>query len=482
MWTLFPFHQEGVFSRFWELSGKNKGIFGNFDWAISEDMLRYRRKKIKNWQSCGNMQSNYVLLLDNRLKPLGHFADQALQSTADYDFFRFLCVNWTPCIKQVQLLLPVKKRWDENLQKYHRDWKKTEKEAVNQITNACIEIKQRLQSKRLFKNQEITDRLALVENILSGEEKFCLPPYYEVAYDRMKDLLQFLFDIGKKNILVDLANIVYPNKNDKKLNPKAKPYLHSFSFSSAILDLSYLKKMKSRENFHDSWVAWENICLALWCWQHGREYFQRQELNYDSIKACAQSGFLLELHSLYCEMSSIKERRKRPSSITFFSQERFKEYVKVLMNDILLFQEELKADIKQDNKIYALRLELEQNLLYLSVEWAKDKDGFRYLLHSFQENSAQLEILRSFFSKIESKTVDLKDSTSGNNSIKFLQRIGLIEELKAIFVEKTTTYTVTFRGKRVELNSLASIDQTKLIQQIERLPQKVIHYEKRNDS
>jgi hypothetical protein len=418
------------------------------------------------------MQSNYVLLLDDRLKPLGYFADQALQSTADYDFFRFLCVNWTPCIKQVQLLFPVKKRWDESLQEYHRDWKKTEKETVNQITNAYTEIKQRLLSKRLLKNQEIADRLALVENILSGEEKFCLPPYYEVAYDRMKDLLQFLFDIGKKDILVDLANIVYPNKNDKKLNPKAKLYLHSFSFSSAILDLSYLKKMKSRENFHDSWVAWENICLALWCWQHGREYFQRQELNYDSIKACAQSGSLLELHSLYCEMSSIKERRKRPSSITFFSQERFKEYVKVLMNDILLFQEGLKAEIKQDNKIHALGLELDYNLLYLAVEWTRSKEASRYLLHGFQEKSAQLEILRSFFRETENNTVNLKDSTTGNNSTKFLGRIGLVEELRLAFVEKTTTYTVTFREKRVELDSLASIDQNKLIQQIDMLPLK----------
>lgn len=418
------------------------------------------------------MQSSYVLLLDDRLKPLGHFADQILQSTADYDVFRTLCINWTPCIKRVQLLQPLNKGWDENLQDYHRDWKKTEKEVLNQITNACAEIKRRLQSRRLLKNQEIADKLSSIENILRGEERICLQPHYEIAYDRMKDLLQFLFDIGKKNLLIELADIAYPNKNDKKVNPKAKPYLHSFSFSPAILDLSYLKKKKSRENFHDAWVCWENICLAHWCWQHGREYFQRQELNYDSIKACAQSSFLLELHSLNCEMTAIKERRKRPSSITFFSQDRFKEYVKVLMNDVLLFQEGLKAEKRQDNKIHALGLELERNLLYLSVEWAKNKGDFRYILHSFQEKSAQLEILRSFFREAESKTVDLEDSTSGNNSIKFLQRLGLVEELKSAFIEKTTTYTVTFRGRRVELNTLASIDQNKLIQQIEMLPPK----------
>lgn len=418
------------------------------------------------------MQSSYILLLNDRLKPLGHFADQVLQSTADYDIFRTLCVNWTPFIKRVQLLQPLNTVWDENLQAYHRDWKKTEKEAVNQLASAYAEIKQRLKSKRLLKNQAIADRLASVENILSGEEKICIQPHYEIAYDRMQDLLQFLLNEGKKKILIGLASIAYPSKKDKKANPKAKPHLQSFSFSSGILDLSYLKRKKSRENFHDSWVAWENICLAHCCWQHGREYFQRQELNYDSIKACVQSSFLLELHSLYCEMSAIKERRKRPSSITFFSQKRFKEYLKVLMNDVLLFQEGLKAETKLDNKIHALELNLNHNALHLIVEWTRDKEGSQYLLHSFQENSAQREILHSFLKEKENNVVDLKDSTSGNNSIKFLQRIGLVEELKLVFVEKTTTHTVTFRGGRVELNSLASLDQTKLIQQIETLPPK----------
>jgi hypothetical protein len=169
-------------------------------------------------------------------------------------------------------------------------------------------------------------------------------------------------------------------------------------------------------------------------------------------------------------MHAIKERR--PSSITFFSQERFREYLKVLMNDILLFQEELKTEIKQDNKIHALGLELDYNLLYLTVEWTRGKEVSRYLLHSFQEKSTQLEILYAFLKEKENKIVDLEESTTGNNSTKFLQRIGLVEELKLAFVEKTTTHTLTFRRKRVELNSLTSIDQNKLIQQIDMLPPK----------
>lgn len=294
------------------------------------------------------MQSNYVLLLDDRLKSLGHFADQILQSPGDYDVFRILCINWVPFVKRVQLLQPLSNVWDEHVQEYHQNWKKTEKEAVNQITMAFVEIKRRLKSRRLLKDQEIADKLTSVEQILSGEERVCLQPHYEIAFDRMKNLLQCLFDKGKKKTLIEMANVVYPTKKDRKINSNAKPYLHSFSFSPAILDLSYLKKMQSRENFHDSWMGWKNFCLAQWCWAHGREYFQRQELTYDSIS--------------------------------------------------------------------------------------------------------------------------LSEHSTGNNSIKFLERIGLVKELKSIFIEKTSTYTVKFRGKNIELKSLASVDQAKLIQQIETLP------------
>lgn len=94
---------------------------------------------------------------------------------------------------------------------------------------------------------------------------------------------------------------------------------------------------------------------------------------------------------------------------------------------------------QEDNGIHALELELDYNKLYLSVEWKKDKEGSRYLLHSFQEQSAQFQIIYSFLGETENNVINLQDSTSGNNSIKFLNRIGLVKELKSIFVEKTST-------------------------------------------
>jgi len=181
---------------------------------------------------------------------------------------------------------------------------------------------------------------------------------------------------------------------------------------------------------------------------------------------------LLGHYRRYEEICAIKAKYPKSKESSFCARERFKRYLKVIMNDILLFQQELTTQSKEDNKIHALGLELDDNLLYLSVEWVKDKKGIRLRLHKFQEESTQHKTFRSCFNEADIKTLDLRNSTSGNSSRKFLERIGLVEELKLVFVEKTTTHTVTFRGKRVELNSLTSVDQTKLFQQIETLPPK----------
>ena len=114
------------------------------------------------------------------------------------------------------------------------------------------------------------------------------------------------------------------------------------------------------------------------------------------------------------------------------------------------------------------------NLLYLFVKWTKSKEGegVRYLLHTSQETSAQLEILCAFFSNDENNRVSLSEHSSSNNSAKYLDRIGLTKELKSIFVEKTSKYIVKFRKKYIELSSVSSINQSKLIEQIETLPMK----------
>src|ERR1700761_4469727 len=117
------------------------------------------------------MQSSYVLLLDDKLKLLGHFTDEVFQASSDYDVFYALSVNWIPCIKQQTILQPLRNLWDSHLREHLQSWKKAEKEAVRQITQATALVRQRLKEKKLLKKKRrITNRLVLIERILNGKE------------------------------------------------------------------------------------------------------------------------------------------------------------------------------------------------------------------------------------------------------------------------------------------------------------------------
>lgn len=177
------------------------------------------------------MQSSYVLLLDDRLKPLGHFADEALQAASDYDVFRLISVDWVLGVKRSLLLKPLRNLWDENLQEYLQQCKKAKKRAFQQVKNAYTLIRQRLHSKQLFKSREIVEKLSSIEQILNGEETVLLQPHYEVADEHLQSLLLLLLNNGNEGIFADVAKIHYPNE---KIDPRTRPYIHSLSYTSFI--------------------------------------------------------------------------------------------------------------------------------------------------------------------------------------------------------------------------------------------------------
>jgi hypothetical protein len=77
------------------------------------------------------MQPNsYTSLLEKKLKPLGHFADQALQSQSAYDFFRITCLYCVPFLHQDTSLEPLRENWFQERNDYYRVWKRREKEAI----------------------------------------------------------------------------------------------------------------------------------------------------------------------------------------------------------------------------------------------------------------------------------------------------------------------------------------------------------------
>jgi hypothetical protein len=254
----------------------------------------------------------------------------------------------------------------------------------------------------LLNDCEIVNALKSIESVLNGEDKFYVPPHYEIASDRLAHLFQLLFDKGEAGLLEKLVHIRIPSELEKKANPSLAPSIDRFCFAPAIDDLYRLKNKKNWKNLHDQWVVWEHLWLAHWCWEKAEKYFQDKQLQYGTIKECSNSGFLLQLHSHHCEMHAIREQKSRVSECLFFTLERFKGYLRAVVDNVLLAQRKLLKDSAsalplQPSKPYAVELRLNDNQLQLFVEWSQDGETSCHLLHKFNEGSRKLKFYILFF-------------------------------------------------------------------------------------
>ena len=166
-------------------------------------------------------QKKYESLLKGNLKPLGNFVDQALQHQVPYDMFRILCLNCVPFLHKEPIFNQLHEKWFQERNDYYRIYKQKEKEAVEQIKNTYHIIQERIVLKNLQKNRKIVQALQNVEQVLNGQDKCCIPPYYETASTQIVNLFRLLLLKKKPQLLEGLAEF-------QNVAPSSKPLLVNF--------------------------------------------------------------------------------------------------------------------------------------------------------------------------------------------------------------------------------------------------------------
>lgn len=409
-------------------------------------------------------QKKYESLLKGSLKPLGNFVDQALQHQVPYDVFRILCLNCVPFLHKEPIFKPLHEKWFQERNEYYRIYKQKEKEAVEQIKSGFQAIQEKIFSQKLEKNRKIAQALQNVEQVLNGQDRCCIPPYYETASTHLVNLFRLLLIKKKPQLLEGLAQF-------QNVSPSSKPSISKLLFAPSLDELHQFNKRKNWENLHDFWLLWDRLWLAHWCWVNSDKYFQGQELRCRTLKACSESSILFDLYLASREMYTIRERIEKEIQDNFFTPNRFKNYLTIIMDHIFIIQDELLNDstfLEESKKPYALELKLEKKQLHLIVEWTLNGESSVYLLHRFYENSTYKSIIDPVFAIPPIYTISLVEST-GNNGDKYLERIGLEGELRKVFISNHSTDEITLRGTRVELKDLTSINRPELLKEIEKL-------------
>jgi hypothetical protein len=386
-------------------------------------------------------------------------------------FPAYICAYCVPSIHREVFFNPLHEQWFQARNDYYKTYNQREKEAIGQINTTFQTAQEHIFSKKLHTNRKITKSLKSLEEILREQDKHCSPAHYEIATRELIGLFKLLFEKGESSFVSKFVQFKIPDKSIKKANSKIT--IAKILFSPSLDKLHSLIRKRNWENLHDLWIVWEHLWFEYWCWEKSEKYFEEQGFQNNTIAEHSTKTTPFDLYSASREMSAIREQVNGLNDSAFFTLNRFKNYLKAMMEHILFIQNDLHDEsmlsLPKSNKPYALELRLNNNQLQLIVEWSQGGEISCHLLHKFNENSAQLANIQPIFANESTKTISLSENSSGNNAVKYLERIGLKGELVKVFVEKSSTEEITFYGIRVELTRPKSINQIELLKQIQNL-------------
>lgn len=419
-------------------------------------------------------RQSYAELLRGNFKSLGYFIDETLSSKDSYTFFRLIADSIVPLMRRAPAFETFYLDWIEEKGKYKTHYAKTEKAAIAEIHDTFDAIKSALIDLDLIENSAVNSSISSIENVLEFREPYIMPAYYEIAFDRIAQLLHLLLTLGQGRLVEKYAELGTINKS--QLDPKtneykaiSEPYISLFTFAPSLKELKDLRQVFSWDNYSNPWSIWEHLDLAYWCWHTPFSYFKDKKLEHSDAKECADSSFLLNLHAFWIEMNAIKKCTQSPDKILFFKRDRFTDYLKVIVNQVILYQEihgPSDAPLEASSP-FALELKLDFGRLILKVEWFEGIKAEEYIIHTFNDESGNHEFIHDLLAAKPNTLIDISGYASGATVAKFISRIKLQNTLLAeIFFHRKNTHEMSLRSKRVELSKLPDINLPRLREQI----------------
>lgn len=392
------------------------------------------------------MQKKYTDLFHGGFKALGHFADELFAAPNLREFFQILSENIVPLLTKSKVFKPLHLQWIKEKSDFKKTHEETEAAVVKEMRQTFHQLRSLVETQNLTDNPLINEHLAAVENVLEGRDghRYVMPPYYEVVYEQLCALCSCLLQLGHIELMRDFGEIIYvknakTNPNTFEITITEEPRFHFFTFAPIRSQLLELNKVFSWDNINYDWAVWEHIILAEWSWQTLPSYFKGKKLEFKDIQACMETSLLVNTHAFWIEMHSIKTGKNPQERALFFKKDRFIQYVKAILNKILLYQEiyDNVNSVCDDTQIspFSAQLKLTGTELLLEVVWFKDAEPEQYIIHTFRDNSS----LRQFTQKLLQSKPGEKVTVAkpGTESIdKFFERTKLEGFLENIFLEE----------------------------------------------
>lgn len=452
-----------------------------------------------------NLAVNQSLLLMNCLE---RFERQSNEIQNRNELVELFCTQVIPLLAENSLLDELRKGWVHARDQMNLRVNENEAKAWEELKETADAIQITL---GICPNEIITKKLALIQRLISGEEKWFGSPLYQILYDELKQLFELLANTGYIDLCKPYAKLairqIYvqtdPNQGERwirvfgdhhsskilsadELEIARKENEHSllqvppdyhladethiekFTFAPTVLEAYNAMDAVHWNRFQDPVVVWWYFETAHWCWKTTEFYFN------EVIRP--KNGNDLERHfKTTCDQAAWREIADARDRVTnarrtpvIFTMAFFRAGIRTLANAIAsyLSQDPATRDLPFQTTLSStttFELVLDGNELWVHVAF-ENQSIEKFFIQKFNDNAEpEGSYLHRFVKDI------LKDPTVGTKKAKLtrkwesaskhINRLKIPNFLKASFFRNVYGSSLQFQGNRVAITENEKVCQ-----------------------
>ncbi len=387
-------------------------------------------------------RKRYHEVLKEKLKPFAFFYEELEKSKSDITFFRIITRNFAPLFKKSLEIKLLYEKWIEEKEAYKSKLFDYQTKTSTLLEKIYKSIRAKLEIQMLTGNSEIATCIGYMESFLIIEKSPNNFGFYKNYANQLKKLFHIILKLGNNKIIQPFAKITKVKEHSKKVIGHTNGFqIEYFKFDPLINELSQIDQLSDWKTCSEPWAVFDKLLRAECAWNTQKKDFK----NNDQIQEYVE----------WRDMQDLKNPIHSEKKL-FFVRKRFVDYIEILLNEIILFQE--SASITKNEslnttstpKIYSLKLSLEDsNNLWIAVSWKEGLPPEKIHLRRFYEESLPRDFIQSMLTQPVGQTINICEN--GGTVAKHIKELRLHGLLSQLFFHRKSMYSASLKANPVFL-------------------------------
>lgn len=335
-------------------------------------------------------------------------------------------------------------KWERDKQQDLKHVHSLELSVYNKSKIAYDTLKSRLYQHQLINHREIQNHIQDLDVLFSNSEPTCSPTPWRLAFDGVKMLGLALEELERTDLIQDLSclkkrPVSLWNSDTCEYITVDKTYVHHFTFTDGVLELSDLHEKFYYKIEDTPWAIWERLHAIAWCYQTPFSYWQNKGLRYSSRFYRKDSWQRLNLHGMWGEMNQIKQNAK-PEREFLFQRKMLEMYLDRLSIEILAY-------LRDYQLIEKFHLFLDGECLWIVLEFTIPHPSFQFFkIKEFNELKKFFGFVKHLAKASSLTSLDIPDGYTATSLLHHLN-MPAKSQLAQLFFNGWSANQIHFKGK-----------------------------------